>query len=69
MLQMFYLDVIFVLQWLFKCFQVFLQVFHTHVSSVSSVFRRMLQMFHLDVLDRVLHMLHWRQWLADSGMQ
>jgi hypothetical protein len=59
MLQMFYLDVAYVLQWLFKCFQVLLQVFQIHVSSVSYVFRRMLQMFHLDVskVERVLHML------------
>jgi hypothetical protein len=40
-------------------FQVFLQVFHTYVSSVSSAYRSMFQMLHLDVLkvDRVLHML------------
>jgi len=31
--------------------QVFLQVLKTHVSSVSSVFRRMLQMFHMDVFE------------------
>jgi hypothetical protein len=45
----------------FKCFQVFLRVFQTHVSSVSSVFRRTFQMLHLDVskVDRVLHMLQW----------
>ena len=30
-------------------FQVFLQVFQMHVSSVSSVFRRMLQVFHLNI--------------------
>jgi hypothetical protein len=29
----------------FKCFMCFLQVFQMHVSSVSSVFRRMLQVF------------------------
>jgi len=33
----------------FQVFSVFLQVFQEHVSSVSSVFRRMLQIFHLDV--------------------
>jgi len=51
-------------------FQVFLQVFQMHGSSVSSVFRCMLQMFYLDVLevDRVLHMLQWHRWLADSGL-
>jgi hypothetical protein len=31
-------------------FSVFLQVFQTHVSTVSSAFRCMLQMFHLDFL-------------------
>jgi hypothetical protein len=43
----------------FKCFfYVFLQVFKVHVSSVSSTFRRMLQVPHLDVskVDRVLHL-------------
>jgi hypothetical protein len=33
----------------FKCFQVFLQVFQMHVLRVSSAFRRMLQVLHLDV--------------------
>jgi hypothetical protein len=30
----------------------------------------MLQIFHVDVskVDRVLHMLQWRQWLADAGL-
>jgi hypothetical protein len=32
-----------------QLFQGFFVVFQTHVSSVSSVFRRMLQMFHLDI--------------------
>ena len=42
------------LQW----FQVFLQEFQTHILSVSSVFMRMLQVLHLDVLkvDRMLHL-------------
>jgi hypothetical protein len=44
----------------FKCFHVFFQVFHKHVSSVLSAFRRMLQLqlLHLDVLkaDQVLHL-------------
>ena len=42
----------------FKCFQVFLQVFQMHVSSASSVFRRMLQVLHLNIskVDRVLHL-------------
>ena len=47
--------------WFSSVFHVFLQVFHMHVlsvssvSSVSSVFRRILQMLHLDVskVDRV----------------
>jgi hypothetical protein len=49
----------YVLQWLFKCFHMFLQVFRTHVLSVSSVFKRILQMFHIDVskVDRVLCIL------------
>jgi hypothetical protein len=40
-------------------FQVLLQVFQMHVSSVSSVFKRVLQMLHLNVpeVDRVLHSL------------
>ena len=42
----------------FKCFQVFLQVFQIHVSSISSAFRRMLQVLYLNVskVDRVLHL-------------
>jgi hypothetical protein len=35
-LQVFYLDVAYVFQWSFKCFQVFWQVFQTYVSSVSN---------------------------------
>jgi hypothetical protein len=48
----------------------FLQVFQTHVSCVSSVFKRILQMFHLDVLkvNWVLYMLQWRQWLTDDNL-
>jgi hypothetical protein len=42
----FYLDVVYVLQCFLSVFQVFLQVF----LSVSSVFRRILQMLHLAVL-------------------
>jgi hypothetical protein len=43
----------------FKCFYVFLHGFQMHVLSVSSVFRRMLQVLHLDVskVDWVLNML------------
>jgi hypothetical protein len=54
----------------FQVFRVFLQEFQTNVSNVSSVFIRMLQMFHLDVskADRVLHMLQWHRWLADDAL-
>jgi hypothetical protein len=43
----------------FKCFSCVLQVFQMYVVGVSSVFERMLQVFHLDVAkaDRVFHML------------
>ena len=52
-LQVFYLDVGCVFcNGLFKCFMCFLQMFQIYVSSVLSVFRRMLQMFHLDVCRR-----------------
>jgi len=56
MIQVFYLKVVYVYNG-FKCFQVFLQVFQTHVSNVSFIFRNMLQLLPLDVLklDRVLH--------------
>jgi len=66
----FYLDVAYVLQWFSSVSCVFLQVFQTNVSNVSSVFRRMLQMFYLDVLkvDRMLHISQWCRWLADSGL-
>ena len=55
MMQVFYLDVAYVYIKGFKCFQVFLQVFQTHV---SFVFRRILQLLHLNVskLDRVLYL-------------
>jgi hypothetical protein len=66
----FYLDVAYVSHVCCKCFirmlhtvcndfQVFLQMFQMHVSSVSSVFRRILQVLHLNAskVDRVLHML------------
>jgi hypothetical protein len=48
---------VYVLQWLLKCFKVFFQVFKMHVSSVSSIFRRILQIFYLDVskVDWVLY--------------
>jgi len=60
MLHMFHTYVVSVLSGRCICFlmafQVFLQVFQTHVSSVSSVFTCMLQIFHLDVIktNRVL---------------
>jgi hypothetical protein len=43
----------------FQVFSGVLQVFQTYVPSVSTVFGRMLQMFHLDVtkVDLVLHTL------------
>jgi hypothetical protein len=65
----FYLDVAYVLQYSSSGFRVFLQVFQMHVSNVSSDFRRMLQMLHLDVskLDRVLH-LHPRFLLPRLGV-
>jgi hypothetical protein len=55
MLQAFYLDVTYVLQWFLSVFQVFLQVFQLHILSVSSA---ILQVFHLNVskVDRVLHL-------------
>jgi hypothetical protein len=45
------------------------QVFHSHVSNVSFVFRRILQVLHLDVLkvDWVLHILHWDPTAAATG--
>jgi hypothetical protein len=56
----------------FKRFYVFFQVFQKHVSNVSSIFRCMLQVLHLDVskLDRVLHMGHaWEVGEAASGLR
>jgi hypothetical protein len=43
----------------YKCFSSFLQVFQTYVASISAVFERMLQVFHLGVakVDLVLRML------------
>jgi hypothetical protein len=43
----------------FKCFSGVLQVFHTYVASVLTIFGCMLQVFHLGVakVDLVLHML------------
>jgi hypothetical protein len=50
-------------------FQVFLQVFQTHVLSVSSVFRRMLQVLHLDVskVDQMFHILQCDPPVAAAG--
>jgi hypothetical protein len=63
MFQVFYLDVAYVC----NDFQVFLRVFQTHVSSVSSFFRRILQVLHLDIL-KVDQMLHMRcAWEARGG--
>ena len=59
MLQVFYFDVLYVLQRFSNIFYVFLQVFQMHVSNVLSALKRMLQLLHLDVskVDRVLHLL------------
>jgi uncharacterized protein YqgC (DUF456 family) len=53
-LQVFYLDVVYVYIGFLMC----LQVFQTHVSSVPSIFFYMLQVLHLDVskVNGVLHM-------------
>jgi len=58
MLQVFYLDVAYVCNGFQTFLGVFFHVFHKHVSSVSSIFIRMLQVLHLYVLkvDQVLHM-------------
>jgi hypothetical protein len=59
MLQVFYLDVVYVVhgfQVFFRCFcKCFIQM---HVLSISAAFRRILQMLHLDVskVDWVLHL-------------
>jgi hypothetical protein len=57
-LQVFYLNVAYVCNGFQTFSGVFFPVFHKHVSSVSSIFRRILQVLHLDVLklDQVLHM-------------
>jgi hypothetical protein len=59
MLQVFYLNVPYVLQWFSNVFKCFCKYFQMHVSSVSSVFRRMLQLLHPDIskVDSALHML------------
>jgi hypothetical protein len=46
------------LQWFSSIFRCFFQVYQKHVLSVSSTFRRMLQLLYLDVskVDRVLHL-------------
>jgi hypothetical protein len=51
-----------------SAFRFFLQMFQMHVSNVSSVFNRTLQMFHLDVLKVhwALHMLQRCRWLATT---
>jgi hypothetical protein len=49
MLQVYYLDIAYVFAIIFKCFPGdFLQVFLKLVSSVSSAFRYMMQVLHLD---------------------
>jgi hypothetical protein len=58
MLQVFYLNVVYVLQWFSSVSCVFLQVFQTYISSVLSVLRHILQVLYLDIskVDRVLHL-------------
>ena len=58
MLHVFYLDVAYGCNGFQVCFRCVFQVFHKHVSSVSTAFRRMLQPLYLDVskVDRVLHL-------------
>jgi hypothetical protein len=53
----------------YKIFQVFLQMFQIHILSVSSVFKHMLQVLHLEVLkiDQVLHMLQCDSPAAATG--
>jgi hypothetical protein len=68
-MQMFSLDVAMCCN-SFQVFHVFFcKSFQMHVLSVSSVFRRMLQVLHLDVseIDRVLH-LHPRLMLSRLGV-
>jgi hypothetical protein len=60
MLQIFYLDVVYIC----NVFQMFLQVFQTHVSSVLSDFFLILQVLHLKV-DRVLQIEY--AWEAGGG--
>jgi hypothetical protein len=52
------LDVAYIFAMVLSAFLVFLQVFQKHVSSVSSAFRRMLQVLCLNVskVDQVLHL-------------
>jgi hypothetical protein len=58
MLQVFYLDVVYVLQWFFKCFMCFFVSASTYVSNISSVFRLMLQVLCLNIskINWVLHL-------------
>jgi hypothetical protein len=76
MLQMFLFGCCICVAKFFKCFHVFLQVFQTHVSNISFVFRRTLHLLHLDVskLDRVLHLpprlcVVSPRWSAGRGRQ
>ena len=58
MLHVFYLDVAYGCNGFHVCFRYVFQVFHKHVSNVSTAFRHMLQSLYLDVskVDRVLHL-------------
>jgi hypothetical protein len=49
------------------CCYAYTLMFQTHVLSVSSVFKRMLQIFHLDVL-KVDRNVARHRWLVDSGL-
>jgi hypothetical protein len=66
MLLVFYQDVAYVC----NVFQVFFQVFQTHISSVSSIFFFMLQMLYLDVskVDWALHMICTWKGTGASGL-
>jgi hypothetical protein len=54
----FYLDVAYIFAMVSSVFQVFLQVFHMHVSSDLDAFEHRLQVLHLNIskVNRVLHL-------------
>jgi hypothetical protein len=70
MLQVFYLDVVYVFA---MTFHVFSGVFAIILDACFKCFiylEMYVTIFHVDVskVDPVLHILQWRQWLADSGL-